>query len=111
MQIFTWYPCTEPQGRIDHRTLSAKFGDGYAQIAADGIHSTTQSWPLSFVDYGPQIAAIKAFLDAHGSWRPFLWTPPLGQASTWRSQGGYQLKALGGLRYELSVTLEEVPQP
>ena len=50
MQIFTWYPCTEPQGRIDHRTLSAKFGDGYAQIAADGIHSTTQSWPLCFVD-------------------------------------------------------------
>jgi len=111
MQTFTWLPRSEPQGRITQRVLTAKFGDGYTQRAADGIHNSTQSWPLLFVGSAEQIAPIKTFLDAHASWQSFLWTPPLGQPGAWRSQDGYQLTAKPGGNYELSVTFEEVHLP
>ncbi|MDR0259096.1 MAG: phage tail protein, partial [Comamonas sp.] len=90
-ETFTWCPRIEPQGTVSHRVLSAKFGDGYEQTAADGINTAMQSWPLSFVGRAAVIEPIKSFLDQHGSWQSFLWTPPLGAAGSYRTDNGYQL--------------------
>lgn len=110
-EIFNWRPRIGPQGAVSHRILSARFGDGYEQTAGDGINTAQQSWPLSFGGSGADIAPIRAFLDRHGGWKSFLWTPPTGQQGSYRTDGGYQMSVLGGDTYELSVTLKEVAKP
>ena len=39
VEIFNWSPRINPQGRTKFRVLSAQFGDGYGQTAADGINN------------------------------------------------------------------------
>lgn len=109
-ETFTWCPLIDPVGDVQHRTLRAQFGDGYAQVAADGINARSESWPLSFVGRLSAIAPIRAFLDRHGGWRAFLWTPPAGQLSQYRA-AAYQLRAHGGDIYTLSVTFTEAHKP
>ena len=107
MEIFNWNPRRNPQGSVSFRTLSAQFGDGYAQVAQDGINSRVESWPLEFFGTQAETAPIKAFLDRHGGWKGFLWTPPLGQQSVFLMDGGYQLVPLGGGWFTLSVTFKQ----
>lgn len=105
-ETFTWSPRVNPRGQVTLRTLEAKFGDGYTQTAADGINNKTQSWPLEFVGNEAYIAAIAAFLDRHGGYRAFLWTPPLGVEGRYRATE-YDPVALGGGMYSLSVTFQQ----
>ena len=59
------------------RSLIAQFGDGYKQVAADGINTASRRWrlvtePLETADYD----TVDAFLrDNAGT--TFTWTPPL----------------------------------
>ncbi|MDR2326419.1 MAG: phage tail protein [Acidovorax sp.] len=110
-ETFTWCPRIDPQGSVSHRVLSAKFGDGYEQTAADGINTAMQSWPLSFVGRTEYIAPIQSFFDRHGSWMSFLWTPPLGIQGSYRTDNGYQLTPRGAGIYELAATFKQVAKP
>jgi len=110
-ETFTWAPLADPNGSVSHRVLSAKFGDGYEQLAADGINAVQDSWPLEFTDRSQVITQIKNFLDSHGSWKPFFWTPPLGKQGTYRSDKGYQLTAHGAGLYTLTVTFVQFNRP
>lgn len=38
----------QPTGEFIHRIKKVEFGDGYSQVAADGINSETQSWPFLY---------------------------------------------------------------
>jgi phage-related protein len=112
METLTWSGLlVDPQGTVSHRVLSAQFGDGYEQTAADGINAIQQSWPLQFTEQESLIIPIRDFLDRHGSWKPFLWTPPLGDEGTFRSDKGYQLTAHGAGLYTLTVTLIQLNRP
>jgi phage-related protein len=112
MEIFSWSPRRNPQGSVSFRALKAQFGDGYSQVAQDGINSRSESWPLEFFGTESETAPIKAFLDRHGAWKGFLWTPPLGQQSVFLMDGdGYQLVPLGGGWFTLSVTFKQKPIP
>ena len=111
MQTFIWKPRIEPVGQVSHRTLTAKFGDGFAQTAGDGININLQSWPLEFVGRSALIRPIKNFLDSHEGHRAFTWTPPLGAATTWMAPKGYTLKPHGADVYTLAVTFDEAPRP
>ena len=51
----------------------AKFGDGYAQAAADGLNATSRSYQLQFVGNRKTINEIVTFLDGHAG-RSFLLT-------------------------------------
>jgi len=80
-----------PSGQKNFRTIDAQFGDGYSQSAADGINTDWQSWTISArgliepdCAMAVDIAAIMAFLDAHGGWQSFLWTPPVGTESLYQ---------------------------
>ncbi|MCP5854454.1 phage tail protein, partial [Klebsiella pneumoniae] len=44
---FTWCPYIEPTGSGTFRVRSAQFGNGYRQVAGDGINNEVQSWPLT----------------------------------------------------------------
>jgi len=111
LETFTWSARIGAQGDINHRVLTAKFGDGYEQAAADGINAEEQSWPLTFVGNLAKVGPIRDFLSRHGSWRRFAWTPPMGAAGVYRSDKGYKLTAIGGGVYELSATFVQVYQP
>lgn len=109
-ETFTWRPLAGAQGDVILRTLSARFGDGYQQDAADGINNKVQSWPLRFVGDADFIEAIQDFLDRHAGAKSFYWTPPLGV------QGRYKVKqyspaAQAGLVYALTATFEQAFAP
>lgn len=111
MEIFTWNPRKNPQGSVSFRVLTARFGDGYEQVAQDGINSRAESWPLEFFGSEAEITPIKEFLDRHGDWKGFLWTPPLGRQAVFRMDGGYQPVPLGGGWFTLSVTFKQKSIP
>ena len=111
MQVFTWDPRIDLVGQTSFRVLTAQFGDGYAQRAGDGIHAKGQSWPLEFAGEAFEIRPIRAFLDAHEGFRAVLWTPPMGEQSSFVAPEGYTLKAHGADFFTLSVTFKEAARP
>ncbi len=108
--IFTWAPRCDPIGTVTLRKLSAQFGDGYKQEAADGINNKVQSWPLSFAGKAAKITPIRDFFDARMGYQSFFWTPPLGVQGYYKCSS-YTLHPLGGGTYELNCTFEQSFQP
>ena len=106
-ETFAWAPQLNAQGATTYRVLKAQFGDGYSQRAPDGINNEVQSWPLSFTGTGAYVTPIRDFLRRHGGAGRFAWTPPLGEAGLYVC-GGFNLMPLGGDKYTLSATFEQV---
>lgn len=109
-ETFTWVPKIEPVGNIEFRLKSARFGDGYQQVAEDGINNKSQTWPLSFVAEQTLIKSIVDFLDRHAGAKPFYWTPPLGVRGLYRCKG-YQPTPMGAGIYTLAAILEQAYHP
>ncbi len=107
---FTWTPDGKPTGDTTLRVLSAQFGDGYKQDAADGINNKSQSWPLTFTGSSARIAAIRDFFDARMGYQAFYWTPPLGTQGLYKC-AKYQIRPLGLDAYSISGTFEQAFQP
>ena len=107
METLDAKPDTAPVPEIRHRTLSAKFGDGYEQAAGDGINTKVQRWPLTFSGSKAEILAIQDFLDRHGGWKRFLWTPPTQDAPIAVRAPAYSPVSQAFNVYTLSVTLEQ----
>ena len=110
-ETFTWKTIGQPQGTVTLRRLSVQFGDGYRQAAGDGINNKVQTWQVQCVARGRSEAnLIAAFFDRHGGYKPFYWTPPLGQ------QGLYEVVAynpspVGGEIFTISATFQQVFKP
>ncbi|QZI72889.1 phage tail protein [Pseudomonas protegens] len=110
IETFTWCPKVDPVGTVSFRTRSAKFGDGYEQVARDGINNRSQSWPLTFIGSAAKIKPIMDFIDARGGINPFYWSPPLGEQGLYRCSS-YQSSALGAGMYSLVATFEQAFHP
>lgn len=88
MADFEFHASFSPASTRRPRVLTTRFGDGYEQRAADGIHADLQTWALPF-DAVPteEAEAIEAFLVSKGGVIPFTWVPPRGAldltGSTW----------------------------
>lgn len=109
-ETFTWEPLVNPEGDIAFRAVVAEFGDGYTQLARDGLNTKRQTWPFVFAGPAAYITPIIAFLDAHQSDTTFLFTPPLGSEGYYRCLG-YKLRDTGVGRYYLSTTFRQEFQP
>lgn len=107
---FTWKHDARPSGAVTLRTLTAQFGDGYKQTAADGINNKAQSWPLIFTGLSATVTPIKDFLDARMGYQSFFWTPPLGVQGYYKC-ASYAPRHLGGDLYEIAATFEQSFQP
>ncbi|MDH2052848.1 phage tail protein [Achromobacter marplatensis] len=107
---FTWRATGQPSGVVTFRRLTAQFGDGYRQVAGDGINNKVQSWPLTFVGTRQQMEAMVAFLDRHAGVASFLWTPPFGSEGFYEAPS-YSLVPMGGGVYSVSVTFQQVFRP
>ncbi len=82
--VFGWCPQADAVGSIRLRTISAQFGDGYAQFAADGIHNKVATWPVQFLGQADRIKPIATFLDARAGAKAFHWRPPQGELGLYR---------------------------
>lgn len=107
---FRWRATGQPSGTMAFRRLTAQFGDGYRQVAGDGINNKVQSWPLTFMGKKEEMAALKDFLDRHAGVKSFLWTPPMG-AEGYYEATTYSLIPQGGDVYSVSVTFQQVFRP
>ena len=108
-ETFTWVPLSGPSSTTQFRVLSARFGDGYAQEAADGINNYSTSWPLTFQGQAADITPIITFIKNHAGYKPFEWTPPLESVARLFVVQQYSLQVIAGQCpvYRLTATFEE----
>ncbi len=107
---FVWKASGQPTGTVAFRRLTAQFGDGYRQVAGDGINNKVQSWPLTFSGSKQEMHAVMSFLDRHAGIASFLWTPPKG-AEGYYEAPTYSLNSVGGDVYTVSATFQQVFKP
>jgi len=107
---FTWRSTGQPTGVTTFRRLTAQFGDGYRQVAGDGINNKVQSWPLTFSVGREEMEALIRFLDRHAGIASFLWTPPLGAEGHYEAPT-YNINPVGGDVYSVSATFQQVFRP
>lgn len=110
IETFTWCPRVNASADIKFRTRKAQFGDGYSQVAGDGLNPRGQEWALEFVGDEKTISAIAAFLDRHGGTKSFKWKPPLNALGLWRCES-YKPTALGADNYSLSAQFVQAFAP
>lgn len=106
----------EPSGQSTFRTLTAQFGDGYSQAAADGINTKVQVWNIEA--RGPWVAGLCAvgqavkpvadFLDLQQGHKSFIWTPPDAVSPITVACDGYSTHKLGNGVTTLSAVFKEV---
>ena len=111
IETFTWIPDGETEGNITQRVRTAQFGDGYAQVVADGLNVEQQSWPVTFGGTEDEVQPIRNFLRRHKGSKAFLWAPPLGELGMYINTGGYQVGAKGAGIYTVSTTFETAYRP
>lgn len=110
--VFIWIPDDRPPGTFPASIRELRFGDGYRQIAKEGINRAPQKWSLVFDRDQSEIAAIQTFIDAHeGEW--FTWTPPGSNAVAGKyiAPTGYTKTPYSGSNERLSVVFEEFKAP
>ena len=110
METFTWSAQVGAQGETSYRVRRAQFGDGYEQVAGDGINNETQSWPLTFKGKTSAIQPIRDFLRRHEGRKTFLWTPPMGELGLYRCES-FRLIPHGAGVYSLTATFEQAYHP
>lgn len=88
LETFTWCPEAGAEVQYIERNLSAQFGDGYIQIMGDGINTSIDVWPLTFIRDVREAILIRDFILKHKERTPFYWTPPFEtQAAKYRGTG------------------------
>lgn len=85
---FIWSVMAEPNGTFDYRWKGTSLGDGYSQVAADGINVGTQNWSVTIRKPNQLCGApgegegtqALAFLREQGQKaESFEWVTPLGE--------------------------------
>lgn len=109
MEEFKWRTQIQdsPSGEFKHRIKEIEFGDGYKQVAGDGINPESQTWPFSYMGLKDEVMPIFKFIRRHTA-KSFIWTPPFGE------KGLYRIKAdsitmipISGGVMKLTATFEQ----
>lgn len=98
-----WCPRVNASAEVTYRIRKTQFGDGFTQVAGDGINSKRQEWALEFVGTESYIRQIKDFLDNKAGISSFFWTPPLGTKTLWRCES-YKPTQIDRNNFSLSCT-------
>ncbi|UAN43834.1 phage tail protein [Serratia sp. JSRIV001] len=111
IDTFTWRIQGQPEGSYAQRVRTAQFGDGYKQVAGNGLNIETQTWPLSFTGQKAQMLPLLEFARSHTT-KSFFWTPPYGVKGLYRVVAD-SIKAtpVGGSVMTVSATFEQAFAP
>ncbi|KFK98134.1 phage tail protein [Serratia sp. Ag1] len=110
IKTFTFPARVNATGDVQFRLRKAQFGDGYSQVAGDGINPVTRSWEVSFAGKLKKIMPVIQFLEEHQGTKSFQWVPPLGDLGLYRCDG-FKPVALGAGNYSLTATFTEAFNP
>ena len=108
-----YYPDNNSSEKYKNRVLAAQFGDGYQQMAGDGINNELEKWALNFSNRPKaQVDAIRAFLVARAGVESFYWTPPgetaLSPPKRWLCKNGFERNRVSPTAYNISFEIERV---
>ncbi|CSH79201.1 minor tail protein [Shigella sonnei] len=53
-----------------------RFGDGYSQRAPAGLNANLKTYSVTLSVPREEAMVLESFLEEHGGWKAFLWTPP-----------------------------------
>lgn len=105
---FIWKPTSTGGSTIKDVVHRVQFGDGYRQVAPDGINPRSRNYQLTFTGMLATIEQIIAFLDTHVG-RSFLWQSPRGLLLFECTAQGEPFPS--GLTYSVTATFEQTFQP
>lgn len=105
---FSWFPDTGWSVKSEPKTRTAGFGDGYAQIVADGINNDMEEWTVRFTGTTERGLAIRNFLRERGGSKPFTWTTPEGDTHFFTCKTWTRGRERGVLM-TVSATFTQVP--
>ena len=113
-EVFSYAIEARPSGRVAFDVLTADFGDGYTQSAANGINNRSKDWDIKATgsldgSEGMDVGGIKAFLDARQGWQAFEWETPDGSTDLFRCLN-YSLAHLSANIYTLTATFMDARQ-
>ena len=106
LDTFVWDVRVGDTGTVKFRARGANLGDGYEQKVGDGINGKSANWPVKIIGTIAEIKPITDFLDAHGGYIPFLWTPPYGEQAAYLC-AGYTPQRTAGQLVTLTATFEQ----
>lgn len=104
IEKFGWQVTNEGGPKVSFRVRSTSFGDGYTQVAEDGIntravaHSATVKGELSVIQ------SVMDFFDRHGGYKAFEYEYPATGVGLYRCES-YTPKPLGGSLWSISFDL------
>ncbi|RBL52406.1 phage tail protein [Escherichia coli] len=84
-----------------------RFGDGYSQRAPAGLNANLKTYSVTLSVPREEATVLESFLEEHGGWKAFLWTPPYEwrqikvTCAKWSSR-------VSMLRVEFSAEFEQV---
>lgn len=111
IETFSWRTQGQPEGSYGQRVRTVQFGDGYKQVAADGINPETQSWPLAFTGTETEMKPILTFMRGH-TLKSFIWIPPYGEEGLYRvTPDSIRATPVGGKVMTISATFEQSFRP
>lgn len=110
MEHFNFPVSYDASASIEHRVLEARFGDGYAQRAGDGLNTRKSTWDLSCTGSASFIEEVKAFIDAHGGYKAFTWSPRNHPPALFTC-AGYKIRSRGAGIAALSFSFEQTYHP
>jgi len=113
IETFNWKTQIQAgmQGMFVYATRSAKFGDGYEQIAGDGINPETQSWPITMSGLNSEMLPALAFIRQHIT-KSFIWTPPNGAPGLYRvDPESVRAEPLAHNVTTITATFKQAPAP
>ena len=109
MEEFKWRTQIQdsPSGEFKHRIKEVEFGDGYKQVAGDGINPESQTWPFSYKGLKDEVMLIFKFIRQH-TVKSFIWTPPFGEKGLYRVKAdSISMIPISGGVMKLSATFEQ----
>ncbi|WP_293648987.1 phage tail protein [uncultured Pantoea sp.] len=111
IDTFTWCVRTGAAEEVDVTTMQAQFGDGYKQVAAAGINSVRESWPVTCSGSKAEMATVRAFLKAHVA-SSCWWVNPWGERKLYRIKAdSIRPSFINGNFVEIAFTFEQAFAP
>ena len=108
---FTWCVRTGANEQISKSVYQAKFGDGYEQVAENGINSDQETWPLTCSGNLEDMRPVRAFLKSHIT-TSFWWENPWGETKLYRVKyDSVNPNFINGNFVEISFTFVQAYSP
>lgn len=106
IENFGWCPARDSgAGDVVPLTRESRMGEGYTVTMSEGINPWKQTHPVTIRGSKAMVKEVMDFLDRHGGYKAFTFTPPLGRQGYYYAPNGYKPLPLGGDNAQVSMVL------